>query len=151
MAKFLKLSSGQFAEESTIGTSAGSGDAGKVAHLNASGLLDPTLLTSKADALLAFNPQTGTSYTLVLADLNKSIEADNASAIAVTVPTNATLALPVGFVTQVVQVGAGQVTVGGSGITFRAAVGLKTRTQHSPITLTKLATDTWRVSGDAAA
>lgn len=47
MAKFIKLVSGVFTEESTVGTSAGAGDAGKVPHLNASGVLDSTIVNSK--------------------------------------------------------------------------------------------------------
>jgi hypothetical protein len=47
MAKFLKNSSGALAEESTVGTSAGAGDTGKVPHLNASGVLDTTIVNSK--------------------------------------------------------------------------------------------------------
>jgi hypothetical protein len=46
MAKFLKLVSGVMSEESTVGTSAGAGDAGKVPHLNGSGVLDPTIMNA---------------------------------------------------------------------------------------------------------
>lgn len=44
MAKFLKNVAGGFAEEATTATTAGAGDAGKVVHLNASGVLAPALL-----------------------------------------------------------------------------------------------------------
>jgi hypothetical protein len=47
MAKFIKNVSGTFTEEATVGTSAGAGDTGKVVHLNASGVLDATLVNSK--------------------------------------------------------------------------------------------------------
>lgn len=47
MAKFIKLLSGVLTEESTVGTSAGAGDSGKVPHLNASGVLDSTIINSK--------------------------------------------------------------------------------------------------------
>jgi hypothetical protein len=40
------------------------------------------------------NDQTGTSYTLVLGDAGKSVWCDNASAVAVTIPTNASVAYP---------------------------------------------------------
>jgi hypothetical protein len=47
MAKFLKNVSGGLAEESTVATSAGAGDTGKVPHLNASGVLDLTITNGK--------------------------------------------------------------------------------------------------------
>lgn len=46
MAKFLKLVSGSSAEEATVGTSTGAPDAGKLVHLNGSGVLDPTILNA---------------------------------------------------------------------------------------------------------
>lgn len=46
MAKFIKIVSGSFAEEATVGTSSGAPDAGKVPHLNGSGVLDPTIMNA---------------------------------------------------------------------------------------------------------
>lgn len=46
MAKYIKLASGGFAEESTVGTSAGAGDASKVPHLDANGRLDTSFMPS---------------------------------------------------------------------------------------------------------
>ena len=40
------------------------------------------------------NPQTGTSYTLVLADAAKIVECANAAAITLTVPPNSSVAFP---------------------------------------------------------
>lgn len=99
------------------------------------------------------NPQTGTTYTLALADVNKVVEASNASAITVTVPPNSSVAFPVGSVLEVCQTGAGQVTVApGSGVTLNSPAGaLKTRVQYSSAVLRKRATDTWIVQGDTTA
>lgn len=47
--------------------------------------------------------------------------------------------------------GAGQVTVGGAGVTINATPGLKLRTQWSSATLIKRATDTWVAVGDLSA
>ena len=47
MAKFIKLVSGVMTEESTVATSAGAGDSGKVPALNGSGVLDSTIVNSK--------------------------------------------------------------------------------------------------------
>lgn len=44
MAKFLKLSSGVLTEESTVATSAGAGDSGKIPGLDGSGKLDVTFM-----------------------------------------------------------------------------------------------------------
>lgn len=97
------------------------------------------------------NNQTGTSYTIVEDDQCKLITLSNASAITLTIPTNATLALPKGWSASIVQIGAGQVTVAGSGITFQSTPGLKLRAQYSTAWLVKRATDTWLVTGDLAA
>lgn len=97
------------------------------------------------------NAQTGTTYTLVLADAAKLVTLSNAAAIALTVPTNASVAFPVGTSIVLQQLGAGQVTVGGGGITFQSTPTLKTRAQFSVIQLIKVATDTWIVAGDLAA
>jgi len=48
VAKYLKNSAGQLAEESSVGTSAGSDDSGKIPHLNEDGILDATIVNSKA-------------------------------------------------------------------------------------------------------
>lgn len=104
-----------------------------------------------ADALV-FNAQTGTTYTLVLTDSQgKMITLTNASPITLTIPTNASVAFPVGTVIAISQDGAGQVTIGGAGITFQATPGLKLRAQYSTATLIKKATDTWQVIGDIVA
>lgn len=95
------------------------------------------------------NAQVGTTYTLVLADANsKLVKLTNAAAIALTIPTNATVAFPIGTVINLVQYGAGQVTVGGAGVTINSAQGLKLRAQYSSGTLIKMGTDEWLLSGD---
>ena len=97
------------------------------------------------------NAQTGTTYTLVVGDASKAVECSNASAITLTVPPNASVAFAVGTVIEVLQVGAGQVTLApGSGVTLNAANGLKTSKQWSAVTLRKRATNDWLVAGDAA-
>ncbi len=69
-----------------------------------------------------------------------------------TVPTNATVAWPVGTSISILQTGAGQVTVAGAvGVTINATPGLKLRAQWSSATLLKRATDTWVLFGDLSA
>jgi hypothetical protein len=93
------------------------------------------------------------SYTLsALTERDSLIEMGKATAQTVTIPTNATVAYPVGTSIDILQTGAGQVTIAGaSGVTVNATPGLKLRTQWSSATLFKRATDTWVVMGDLTA
>jgi hypothetical protein len=105
----------------------------------------------------SINAQTGTTYTFVLADQGKYITASNASAITVSIPTNASVAFPVGTSIDLIQIGAGQVTVSAasSGTTTIYSTGAtaaapKTRVQYSALTCKKISTDVWHVIGDIA-
>lgn len=94
------------------------------------------------------NAQVGTAYTLALADVGRMVTLNNAAAITLTIPTNATVAFPVGTRIDILQYGAGQVTVGGS-VTIRSAGSkLKLAGQYSGATLWKRATNEWALIGD---
>lgn len=94
------------------------------------------------------NPQTGTTYTLVLTDKNKLVTLSNAAAITLTVPPNSSVALATGSKIYIQQIGAGQVTVAaGAGVTI-TGTGTKLRTQYSAASLLKTGTDTWTMLGD---
>jgi len=102
---------------------------------------------------LSLNAQTGTTYTFVLADNGKLVTASNASAQTYTIPLNASVSYPVGAQINVIQIGAGQVTVVGTGgvtIASNAATSAtpKCRNQYAALTCIKVATDTWYVIGD---
>jgi len=98
------------------------------------------------------NAQTGTAYTLVLADKDKLVEMANASAITLTVPADNTVAYPTGAQITILQTGAGQVTLAAnSGVTINATPGLKLRTTWSSATLIKRAANTWVALGDLSA
>ena len=97
------------------------------------------------------NAQTGTTYTLALTDAGKMVTLTNASAIALTIPTNATTAFPINTRIDLLQYGAGQVTVGGAGVTINSSgAKLKLTGQYSGASLWKKATDTWVLIGDIA-
>ena len=98
-----------------------------------------------------FNVQTGTSYTLVLTDAQKYISLDNASAISLTVPTNASVAFKIGTQIIIEQRGAGQVTVDNAGVTVNADPGKKITAQFRTAALVKTATDTWTLFGSLQA
>lgn len=105
---------------------------------------------------LTLNAQTGTTYTFVLTDnRNKLITASNAAAQTYTIPLNSSVAFPTGSVINIIQIGAGQVTIqGASGVTV-ASIGAtstapKLRVQYSAASLIKVGTDSWYVIGDIA-
>ena len=99
-----------------------------------------------------FNAQTGTSYTLALTDVAKVVSLTNAASITLTIPTNATVAFPTGTQILLYQGGAGQVTVGGAGVTIRSqGTKLKLNGQYSVAGLLKVGTDEWVFFGNTAA
>jgi hypothetical protein len=110
-------------------------------------------LDAMATAMVAINAQTGTTYTTVLADDGKLVTCDNASPIALTIPPNGTIAYGIGTQINVMQLGAGVVTItAGAGVTLRSAgTKLKTNGQYAVATCCKIATDTWVVIGNLAA
>jgi hypothetical protein len=93
------------------------------------------------------------SYTLsALTERDSLIEMGKATAQTVTIPLNATVAYPVGTSIDILQTGAGQVTIAGTGgVTVNSTPGLKLRTQWSSATLFKRAENTWVVFGDLTA
>jgi hypothetical protein len=99
------------------------------------------------------NLQTGTSYTLVLADAdNVWLRMNNAGATTLTVPPNSSVAIPIGTQIEGNQAGAGQVTiVAGVGVTVNASPGLKVAAQYGVFGLMKVATDTWVAYGRLSA
>ncbi len=107
----------------------------------------------KSNTTRTINPQTGTTYTFVLADSGKICEFANASAITVTVPPNSSVAFPVGTQIEVTQTGAGKVTLAqGSGVTITSLASYKSIAgQYASATLYKRATDTWQLSGSLLA
>lgn len=110
-------------------------------------------LDAVATAMIAINAQTGTTYTTVLADDGKLITCDNGSAIALTIPPNSSVAYGIGTQINIMQLGAGTVTItAGAGVTLRSAGSkLKTDAQYAVATCCKIATDTWVVVGNLKA
>ena len=96
-----------------------------------------------------FNAQTGTTYTLALTDVAKVVSLTNAASITLTIPTNATVAFPTGTQILLYQGGAGQVTIGGAGVTIRSqGTRLKISGQYGVAGLLKVATDEWVAFGN---
>lgn len=98
---------------------------------------------------IALNSQTGTAYTLALTDNNKIVTLDNSSAITLTVPANSSVAFPTGAMVNIMQKGAGEVSVtGATGVTINSPNGYKSRSQYSVATVVKLDTNSWVLIGD---
>lgn len=114
--------------------------------------------TTSASAQLNLNAQTGTTYTFVLTDAdNKLVTASNAATQTYSIPTNASVAYPIGSQINIIAIGAGQVTINAVtpatttiASTGATATAPKLRVQYSSATLIKVATDTWYVVGDLA-
>ena len=114
---------------------------------------DGTAAREFASSTLVTNANTGTIYTFVLADKDKMVELSNASAITASIPTNSSVAYPVGTQINIIQTGAGQVTIAAvtpGTTTINATPGFKLRAQWSSATLIKRDTDTWVAIGDLA-
>ena len=105
---------------------------------------------------LGFDAETA-SYTAVLANNSQVVTMDNASANTFSIPTNASVAFPIGTQINVLQIGAGQTTIQAtsSGTTTLLSTGAtaaapKLRARYSMATCIKTATDNWYIVGDIA-
>jgi hypothetical protein len=119
----------------------------------------PTITTPTLDdpkINLAFDAETA-SYTAVLANNGQVVTMNNASANTFSIPTNASVAFPIGTQINVLQIGAGQTTIQAvtSGTTTIQSTGAsaaapKLRARYSAATCLKAGTDLWYVFGDIA-
>jgi hypothetical protein len=101
---------------------------------------------------LEFDAETGTTYTLVAANLNQLVTLNNASSITLTVPPSIFSA---GDVINIAQIGAGQVTLAqGAGVTINStgatATAPKLRARYSAASIICTASNTFLVVGDIA-
>ena len=102
---------------------------------------------------LSINPQT-VAYELVLADNGKMVEVSSASAVTLSIPTNANQAFATGAQITILQTSTGQVTIAATDAgttTVNGTPGLKLRAQWSSAVCIKRATDSWVVLGDLVA
>jgi hypothetical protein len=95
------------------------------------------------------------AYTLsALTERDSLIEVSSATGVTISIPVDATLNYPIGTSIDILQTGAGQVTIAAvtpGTTTVNATPGLKLRTTWSSATLFKRAANTWVVFGDLTA
>ena len=118
-----------------------------------SALVVSSTLASYVLLAQAVNAQTGTTYTIVAGDAGKLVTLSNASAVTLTVPQDSDATIAVGTYVDLMQLGAGQVTVAaGTGATLRTSgLTAKARAQYSRLRVQKVAANTWSLSVDLAA
>jgi hypothetical protein len=115
------------------------------------------LTASGFNSLVSFtlNDVTDTAYTPVIADQYQVlITRSNAGASTLTIPTNASVAFPVGTVITVLNKGAGAVTISGAGgvtvLSAGATAASPVLNQYKSAALMQVAANTWYVVGAIA-
>ena len=106
--------------------------------------------TEQDDTTLSFNAQTGTTYTLVAADLGKLVTTSNASAVTVTVPPSVFAA---GNIINLQSIGVGLTSLAqGAGVTITSTGATASapilRARYSACTIICTASNTFTVVGD---
>ena len=112
-------------------------------------LTNKTLTSPKIN--LAFNAQTGTTYTLVGTDSGKLVTSSNASAVIVTIPANIFAA---GEQINIQSIGVGLTTISGGAVTITStgasAIAPILRARYSAATIICTASNVFTVIGDIA-
>jgi len=124
-----------------VGATGATGATGSAGPTGAQGLWNTAqVIETKSD-----------TYTLVLADAGKLIRCTKATSMSIIVPLNSAAAYSVGQRVDIMQYGAGQVTISGdTGVTLRATPTNKLRATYSTASIIKIATDEWVLAGDVA-
>lgn len=92
-----------------------------------------------------------TAYTIVGGDKDDELLFTAATAVAITLPSDATENLAIGFMVHLQQYGAGQLTVTGQGgVTVNYSETNQTRTQYASLTVIKMASNEYLIIGDQA-
>ena len=107
-------------------------------------------LNAKQNLIGVIRTIAGTTDTPTVTDAYKYLRCTSASAVTITIPTNAAQAFAIGQTLTIEQAGAGAVTLSPSGgVILDTPRGyLSVAAQYGVIQLKKVATDTWTVLGD---
>lgn len=111
------------------------------------GLTTPVIIRGYRPVATTFS---GTTGTLALTDADYFQVCSNAATQTITVPTNASVAFPIGTEIDFFQQGAGQVVFAAAGgVTIQSASSqLKIFIQFGGATIKKIGTDTWALVGN---
>ncbi len=126
---------------SVLFAGAGTPGAGKVLTSDASGNA-----TWQPGALATTVSNKTTNFSIASTDNGNVIVVNSATTVTVTIPST----LPAGFYCQIIQQGAGQVNVIGSGVTVTSALGTFSRTMGSSIGIMLTSSTTAFLSGDTS-
>ena len=130
----------------------GGGNFAAVGRIMLLGLRADAAVGGVTPALVIFTIAT-TTHTPTLAQANGYLRCTNGSGCAITIPTNANVAYPVGTVLTFEQAGAAAVTIAGdTGVTVRvpAAYDPETADQYAVVQAAKVAADEWVLYGNLA-
>jgi len=126
------------------------GTTGQVLAKNSGTDLDFTW-TEQDDTSISFNPQTGTTYTLVATDKAKLVTTSNASPVTVTIPADIFVA---GNIINVQSIGVGLTTISGGAVTITSTGATASapvlRSQYSACSIICTGTNTFTIVGDLA-
>jgi uncharacterized repeat protein (TIGR02543 family) len=116
---------------------------------------DTNLQTQITSLLNTINLQTtvttiSSSFTLSLSDAGKTILLDTASTMTLTVPTNSSVEIPIGYQYFVIEAGSGRTTfTPAAGVTINSKNSqMYIDTQYGKATLLKVGTNSWIAYGD---
>jgi len=126
------------------------GTTGQVLAKNSNTDLDFTW-TEQDDTTLAFNAQTGTTYTLVATDSAKLVTTSNASPVTVTIPANV---FTTGNQINIQSIGVGLTTISGGSVTITSTGASSSapvlRARYSAATIICTASNVFTIVGDLA-
>lgn len=124
------------------------GVANGICPLGADSKVAATYLPSSSAFYTVVADKTASS-TLTLADAQAIYPVNSATGVNVTIPTNASVAIPIGSVVNVIQVGAGRINYQASnGVTVLSpSAQVSSAGQYFSNILSKIAADTWHIEG----
>jgi hypothetical protein len=103
---------------------------------------------SSAAALPTTNSLSVSAYTLALSDSTNVVEYTGSSTLTLTIPTNTSVAFPIGSYVEIFLYGTGSITIAGaSGVTLLKPSGARLATQYASAAIRKRGTNEWVVAG----